>query len=507
MRQAGLVPVLVLGFTCALYGQDDVRVIVGFNGKVDASVFANNGGKAGRSIPSANALAGTLPAGRIAKVKRNPNVAYVEEDAVVRTAAQTLDWGVDRIDADLVWSNANVTGTGVKVAVVDTGVDLQHPDLAANIGAGIDIVNGDGTAQDDNGHGTHVAGIIAAVDNSEGVIGVANTAVIMPVKVLDRNGSGYTSDVYAGVDWAVANGAQVINLSLGGPSPTTTGETSINNAVAAGVVVCAAAGNDGDGDPNNEDPPSYPGAYDAAIAVASTDPDDSVSSFSTSGPWVDLAAPGRDIYSTYWHRRKGGTSTYATLSGTSMATPHVAGAAALVIAGGDASLDLDGDGKLSVAEVRAALEDHAEDHGPCGRDNGYGNGLLDAERAVSGAARLDFCGSGGGGGGSSMVVTAIECWTESKGNPKKPRTDLFIKITVKDDTGAAVGGASVSVELTQPDGDVLSGTATTGTDGTVTFKNSNAESGDNVVKVTDVSKAGMTWDSAGSVTTHTCTVP
>lgn len=229
---------------------------------------------------------------------------------------QTLPWGIDRIDAELAWANS--TGLLVKTAIVDTGIDTEHPDLVDNIAGGINIINPRKHYKDDNGHGTHVAGIVAAVDNTIGVVGVANRTSLYGVKVLDRNGLGWLSDVVSGLEWCINNGMDVVNMSLGTSSYSLTLHLAVIAVNDAGIVQVAAAGNNGG-------PVSYPAAYPETIAVSATDILDNVTSWSSYGPEIDLAAPGANINSTYM----GGG--YAVLSGTSMATPHVTGAAALII--------------------------------------------------------------------------------------------------------------------------------------------------------------------------------
>jgi len=281
--------------------------------------------------------------------------------------AETLPWGVDRIDADLVWGIT--TGDPVKVAIIDTGIDLTHPDLKDNIKGGYNAINSRESANDDNGHGTHVAGIIAAIDNEIGVIGVGPKIDLYAVKVLDRNGSGYLSDVIEGLDWAIQNGMQVVNMSLGTSDNIDSFHQAVQKVNAAGITQVAAAGN------NYGGAVDYPGAYDEVIAVSATNKSDRIANFSSVGPQVDLAAPGVSIYSTY----KG--STYKTLDGTSMASPHVAGTAALVLTQ-TAKCDTDLSGSCSPAEVQQRLEVTAEDLGTAGRDDFYGSGLVDAEKAV-----------------------------------------------------------------------------------------------------------------------------
>ena len=339
-----------------------------------------------KSLPIANAAVVLAAPANENALKAMPGVLRVEEDAIAHTQAkpgtsgkpapappaETLPWGVNKIDADLVWdvdhnlildSGANA-GAGVKVAVVDTGIDLTHPDLAANIVGGYNAIDPTKSPTDDNGHGTHVSGIIAGIDNTIGVLGVAPRASLLAVKVLNRQGSGYYSDIIEGIGWSVDNGAQVINMSLGGTYDSTALHSAIVSAVNAGVVVVAAAGNSGPGD----NTVGYPAKYPEVIAVSATTSSNTIASYSSRGPEVDLAAPGSSIFSTY----KGGA--YQTLSGTSMASPHVAGAVALVIASGVSGVD----------NVRTVLRQTADDLGAAGKDNLYGDGLVDAEQAVTG---------------------------------------------------------------------------------------------------------------------------
>ncbi len=276
--------------------------------------------------------------------------------------AEVLPWGVDRIDADLAW--ATTRGAGIKVAVIDTGIDLDHPDLKENIKGGYNALNPRKSCNDDNGHGTHVAGIIAARQNGIGVVGVAPEADLYAVKVLNSRGIGFVSDIIEGLDWCIQNGIQVANMSLGGGG-TTSYHEAIQKAYQAGIVLVAAAGNDGVDNSVN-----YPAAYPEVIAVSATDSNDVLSSFSSRGPEVELAAPGVEIDST-WN-----DGYYRTASGTSMATPHVSGAAALVLAAGRANTPDD---------VRAILQSTADDLGAEGRDAWYGWGLVDAEEAATGA--------------------------------------------------------------------------------------------------------------------------
>src|SRR3989344_5968123 len=264
--------------------------------------------------------------------------------------AEVLPWGINKIDAEHVWPLGGV-GAGVNVGVIDTGISSSHPDLTGNIKGGVSEVRYTSNWNDDNGHGSHVAGIIGAVDNSIGVIGASPAASLYAIKVLNRNGSGYLSDVINGIDWAIANGMQVINLSLGCDCASQSLHDAVIRARDAGVVVAAAAGNSGGS-------VLYPAAYPEAIAVAAVDSSDAAPYWSSRGPAVDLAAPGKSIYSTY----KG--TGYATLSGTSMAAPHVAGATALMLgAPVDPAYDADASGTWNPDEVQNKLQATATDLG------------------------------------------------------------------------------------------------------------------------------------------------
>jgi len=283
--------------------------------------------------------------------------AVVETDIPVKMSADTVDWGVSRIGADKVWNSGS--GTGVKIAIIDTGVQKDHPDLVANLSTGYDFVNNDSDANDDNGHGTHVAGIATATLNQAGTVGVSNTSKIIPVKVLNAQGYGYLSDVAKGIYYAADNGARVINLSLGAPTDSSLLKDAVNYATKKGVLVVAAAGNDSGA------PCSYPASYSNVICVMATDSRNMLASFSNIGG--ELSAPGVYNYSTYLG------STYRYLSGTSMATPHVAGASALLFSICPT---------CTSSEITQLLESTAIDLGEPGKDILFGYGLIDLTSAV-----------------------------------------------------------------------------------------------------------------------------
>ena len=280
-----------------------------------------------------------LTSGQIAALEQDPLVAYVEPDGVMMAVAQTLPWGIDRIDADLS-STAAGNGSGavsnVNAYIIDTGIDKRHADL--NV---VGHVNFAGGKNDDcNGHGTHVAGTVAARDDAADVVGVAPGARLTGVKVLGCSGSGSYSAVIKGVDWVKANAVKpaVANMSLGGGV-----STSVDNAVKAaadsGVFFALAAGNSGANACNAS--PARAGTHNGVVTTAATDSADNEASWSNYGSCVDIWAPGVSILST---RRGGGTTT---LSGTSMASPHVGGAGALYLSSNTTK---------TPAEVEAALK-------------------------------------------------------------------------------------------------------------------------------------------------------
>jgi len=311
-------------------------------------------------------------------------------------------WGLGVVRAPGAWYTTHAGG--VVVAIVDSGIDLSHPDLTGVLwtnadeiaGNGIDddgngyvddvhgydLADSDPTPADANGHGTHVAGIAAAAtNNGVGVAGTGWGATIMPVRVLDAQGEGGAWDVMNGIYYATDNGAQVINLSLGGYSNGCSYmEDAIAYAQAHGVLVIAAAGNDGNKswfDPSDPGNWFYPAACEGVLGVAATDQSDVHAAFSNYGDWVDVAAPGVGIYSTYWRLDLSGV--YAQMSGTSMATPFVSGVAALVRARYPS---------LGWEEVATAIENGAEDLGAPGWDPYYGAGRLEAPGALASAGLL-----------------------------------------------------------------------------------------------------------------------
>lgn len=351
------------------------RALIGFvdlPGPADAAAVRAQGGTVTASYRHLPMLAAELPAPALQRLQHNPRVRFVEPDQVRYAVSQTLPWGVDRIDADLVWSTSQ--GAGAKLAILDSGGDYDHPDLSYAGGVNFSGKRKDGSTaprdwDDVNGHGTWVSGIAGALNNTVGVVGVAPGVSLYAVKVLGNSGSGWDSDIAQGIDWAIDNGMDVISMSLGGPGYTTALAEACQQAWEAGIVLVAAAGNEGDGNPATQEL-SYPAAFASVIAVGATTQTDGLASFSNTGSYLALSAPGVAIYATY---KKG---RYVSFSGTSASCPHVSGVAALVISANP---------YLSNSQVRSLLQDTAEDLGPTGWDAGYGYGLIDAQAAVAAA--------------------------------------------------------------------------------------------------------------------------
>ncbi|MDP3953910.1 MAG: S8 family peptidase [bacterium] len=356
-----------------------VRKIVvfksGVNETTKGTLIKNFGGEKIKDLSLINGMAVSLPPKAAEALSRQIEVLRIDNDDVVFAIGkpiitgkppkepksqplETLSWGVDRIDADLVWGTN--TGQGVKVAIIDSGIDLDHPDL--NVVGGYNAINSWKSYNDDYRHGTHVAGIVAALDNEIGVIGTAPKVELYAIKVLNRRGIGFASDIIDGLQWSIDNGMQVANMSIGSSGSSQSYHDAIIKAYEAGITIIAAAGNNGETDGSIV----WPARWPETIAVSATNKSDGLAYFSSYGPEIDLAAPGQDINST-WN-----DGYYHLGSGTSMATPHVTGVAALVIASGKAS---------TPDEVRVVLKATAED---IGLEAIYqGAGLVDAVAAVA----------------------------------------------------------------------------------------------------------------------------
>lgn len=336
-----------------------------------ALIHRQNEGQVKKLIAELGVQVVTVPSGKVLEKVRayraNPKVVYAEPDYLAKADLSPDDpyfsqqWGLTKIQAMQAWDIT--TGVSeVKIAILDTGVYLTHPDLSAKIIESVNFTTST-TANDSYGHGTHVAGIAAAsTNNSLGTAGLGYNSTILNVKVLGDDGYGSYSWISQGIIWAADNGAKVINMSLGGTSPSSTLEAAINYAWQKGVVVVASAGN------NSSSTPSYPAYYAKVIAVAATDSSDRIAYYSSYGDWVDVASPGSSIYSTKIY------NSYGYMSGTSMAAPHVSGLASLVFT---CVTDTNGN-HLVNDEVRTQIETTCDDIGA----TNIGGGRINAYKAV-----------------------------------------------------------------------------------------------------------------------------
>lgn len=450
---------------------EKIPVIVGFRNRPEADLIRAYDGSIKHVYSIISAVACSLPKWAIDALMKIPKVMYVEPDGTVWALDEALPWGVDRIDAEIV--HPYNKGTGVKIAVIDSGIDYNHRDLDDNYKGGYDFVNHDSDPMDDNGHGTHVAGIIAAEANGIGIVGVAPKASLYALKVLDRNGGGKISDVVEAIEWSVSNGMQIISMSLGTEDDSISLRTACDNAYTAGLILVAAAGNNGPG----PDTILYPAKYDSVIAVGATENNDVRAEWSSTGPQLELAAPGVGIYSTYLY------GTYAILSGTSMACPHVTGAAALVLKSNEKAWFsvgyTNGDGVWTNMEVRTVLCQTADDLGTIGKDNLYGYGLVDADEAAP---------------STPIHVESIEMAMRTLGRRFWSLTRAEAVVTILDAGGNPVEGATVYGHWSGITSGKVYGL--TDVNGRVTLKSRflfNA-SGTFTFTVDDVAKEGLTYD-------------
>ncbi len=371
----------LMGFVAMNQDIPMVRVNIIFDGQIDNQLLDRLDAELHFQFSSFPGVSVSIPQTALSLLDKIPFIKW-EYDYEVRLLEDSIDWGVDRIDAERVWGGAEnavdvttgVCGTNVRVAVIDTGIDQNHPDL--NVYGGYDFVNNDNNPYDDHGHGTHVAGTIAALDNdlTGSLVGVAPCVRLYAVKVLSASGSGTSSAIAAGLEWAADNGMHIASLSLGSSSPSSVIQQAGQYAASRGVLLVAASGND-------NGPVGYPAAFSEFMAVGATDSSDRRASFSNYGSQLEIAAPGVSIRSTY------PGNTYRSLSGTSMATPHVSAVAALVKSANPS---------LTAGQIRQILRNTAEDLGSAGWDQYFGYGLVDAQAAVAAA--------GGGGGGDTFQL-------------------------------------------------------------------------------------------------------
>ncbi len=280
-----------------------------------------------------HAISCSLPLG--SELSSHPGIRFVEVDNVLQVHApqarlvtqqtngtvaefSTVPWGVKQIKAPESWHHAK--GNRIRIGVVDTGIDYLHPDLRGRISRGVNLIQRGALPVDDNGHGTHISGTIAASNSYSGMVGVAPMAMIHPVKAFDHNGTAFVSDIILGIDWCVRNRMHIINMSFGMRNRSKSLHDAVRNAFAAGISVVASSGNDG-----RRAQIDYPARFVQSIAVGATTRNKRIAPFSNRGKAIDIYAPGDKIHST-WLQRK-----YMELSGTSMATSHVSGVIALML--------------------------------------------------------------------------------------------------------------------------------------------------------------------------------
>jgi subtilisin family serine protease len=331
---------------------DRVKVIVTFDGppgKAAERAIEKNGGKVGAKLSLVNGMSAKVPKGQLKQLAKEPGVRAVEPDVTVTAFDLEYDnaWGVKKIGTPAVHA-AGVWGDGVKVAVIDTGIDYIHddpdnlpyvvdPEFLHNYKGGYDFVNGDADPMDDNGHGTHVAGILAAEKNGYLVSGVAPHVDLYGLKILDAAGNGDESNLILALQWAVDHDMDVVNMSLGTHTNLAAMQTAVENAAAAGVLLVAASGNAVTfQDLISGCPVAYPAAYPQVLSTTFTNQNNALTGFSCTGPEVDFASPGDQIFSTVpiGPCQNCDPHGYKALSGTSMASPHLAGAVALLLSAG-----------------------------------------------------------------------------------------------------------------------------------------------------------------------------
>lgn len=368
---------------------------------------------------------------KVRYISKNYTMEVLEDVSSASTQMHpNQEWHYNMVNAPQAW-NITTGSSAVKIAVLDTGIDHNHPNLAniTDESQGASFVGGN--TMDVQGHGTHVAGTIASYGS---VSGVMQNATLVPVKVLGDDGSGSMYGITQGILYAADIGSDVINMSLGGGGYNQSMDEAIQTAVNSGTIVIAASGND------SRSSISYPAAYDGAIAVGSVTSNGTRSNFSNYGNGLELMAPGSSIYSTYPN------SQYRTLSGTSMAAPHAAGVAGLIRAVNP---------NISVADARQILQNTAQN---AGSSFEYGHGIVDAHAAVVAA--------GGGNGGTDPDpgnITVTEASTNSYWISRGQNVTVEAQVT--DENGSALANANVEFVITRPNGATLTNTVSTNSNG------------------------------------------
>ncbi len=375
----------------------------------------------------------------LAALQHDPDIEFAERDYLAQAAFLPNDpdvvsgneWHLATIQAPQAW-NFTTGLSNVIVAVLDSGIDASHPDLAGRIVPGYDFLDNTNDTMDDFGHGTAVSGtIVAAGNNALGVAGVAYSTRLLPVKVMDSSGFASYSCIAEGINYAVNQGARVINISIAGSSPSSTLQDAIYYAWSNNVVVVAAAGN------NANNMPQYPAACDGVVGVSATEPDDSLAWFSSYGSFVTLSAPGDNI----WTTQDDPGNPYGAWRGTSFASPIVAGVAALVASENPS---------LSNTQIVSILEQSADDLGPAGYDTSFGYGRVNAYRAVSAAGQEP-------GALPPMILVGLSVMLSSPAD--SAQFPFGAAVTVAANASAGTGSAQVTNVLLLANGEQFSSVA------------------------------------------------
>ncbi|GER70645.1 hypothetical protein BpJC7_19480 [Weizmannia acidilactici] len=418
------------------------NVIVTFKEDVHKKAITEVNGKIEQSYEHIPAVSGKVPASRVAELEHNDEVKSVEPDQQAEISGQTVSWGIVKVKASTSWKSGD-TGKGVKIAIIDTGI-AKHADLS--IAGGVSMISS--SYNDNNGHGTHVAGIIGAKNNSFGVVGVAPGASLYAVKVLDSKGKGDLEDVIKGIDWSIAHKMNIINLSLGVKDYSPALKQAVDKAYKAGILVVAAAGNNSTSKTKSTtDNIDYPAKYASVIAVGGTDENNDHAPFSSIGKELEVSAPAIDILSTYISK----AHPYARMDGTSMAAPFASGALALLIQKYP--------GK-SAAWIRSKLDSSVHDLGPKGRDVYFGYGLVQAPGLAASVSSAKS---------SFQASLTTDHSTYKKGSSIQITEKVFNQFSKK-----AIPGATVKLTLKTAKGVVKTVTVKTNTKGTATYKFSTA---------------------------------
>ncbi|MFO7636555.1 MAG: S8 family serine peptidase, partial [Clostridia bacterium] len=347
-------------------GEEKIDVLIGFHGKPDSGLVRQFRGEVSTEFTIVNVIAARIPQAAMEGLAKNPAIRYIEPNFAVYANAQETPWGIDRVFGNETYSFRTwdaTKGDGLKVAVLDTGIERAHVDLS--VAGGTNTIDTTDWGVDGNGHGTHVAGTIAALDNDWGVVGIGPEIALYAVKVLSQSSGGTVESVVAGIQWAVEMEIPVLNMSLGSSSHSVTLQEACDAAYTKGHLLVASAGNNGN-PAGKGDNVGYPAAYSSVVAVAASNNMDARASFSSTGPAVELMAPGVNVKSTWKD------NSYYIASGTSMAAPHVTAAAVLTWAVNPG---------LTNVQVRQILQDTAQDLRLASTQQGYG--LVRVDLAVA----------------------------------------------------------------------------------------------------------------------------